>query len=202
MSTVLADFQVSSKFPSIAGGTGTGVKYFPKGLGFSITSPGTTPNANSAVGCLLIPAGTQTDGRWLHVKVAGTFGSDSGDPSGTVNVQLFGVTSFSNPNYVELAQTSAIVPTYAAAEPWMLDVTLLGDSVSGLLTGYYWSSLGGILTNSTPKSIDNILTGLDFVNGNPATLQRGAVFGLVVGITFGTANLTNTARLTQFTVES
>ncbi len=79
----------------------------------------------------------------------------------------------------------------------------MGDSVTGTLTGNYFATLQNVLVGfpASPKALDTVISGLDFQNGNSA-LQRGAVFGLVVGVSFGTTDNSNKATMTTFTVES
>lgn len=203
MSNVL-DFQVSGAFPSKVGGTLTSVKYFPRPLGPSIGVAPSTPSSTSAVGALFLPAGNVFNGQQFNVLAAGTYGSDSGDPSSTVTVNLYAVTgSLTAPTYTSIAATAAAVSFYPV-EPWALDVQLIGASnngANGLLIGGY-TSYNRIGLNSTPAVITgNAVAGLDFNAGNPA-LKQGAVLGFVVGVTFGTSDASNTASLTQFTIES
>ena len=201
MSNVL-DFGVNGAFPSKVGGTGLTVKYFPRPLGSSIGVAPTTPSSTSAVGALFIPANNVFNGQQLNVLATGSFGSDTGDPSGTVTVKLYGVTgTLTAPVYTVLATTTAFTPTYAAAESWAFDVVLYGDSNSGTLGGSFSAYIQGQLNNSTPANTTNILTGLNFNTGN-AALQQGAVCGLVMGVTFGTSDASNAASLFQFTIES
>src|SRR5690348_7877260 len=137
MSNVL-DFQVSGAFPSKVGGTGTTVKYFPRPLGPSIGVAPSTPSATSAAGALLLPAGNVFNGQQFNVLASGSFGSDTGDPSGTVTIKLYAVTgSASVPVYTALASTTAFVPTFPKAESWAIDASLYGDSDSGVLGGSY-----------------------------------------------------------------
>lgn len=207
MSNVL-DFQVNGNGGSTVGGIGTTVKYFQRILGTSGpgASVGSAPNTNisatNAAGALFLPAANVFNGQQFSVLASGSVGSDTGDPSGTVNIALYCVVgTAAAPVYVEIAQTSALAPTYAAAEPWALAVNLVGDSTSGIITGDYSALLGTALVNSTPKVIDAFPNNLNFNTGN-ILLQRGAVCGFVVGVTFGTSNATNTATMYEFTIES
>jgi hypothetical protein len=203
------DFQCSRVNPSKVSGLGTAVKYFPRPLGVSLTSgQPATPNATNPTGSLWLPVGASFGGKQLTIKASGTFGSDSGDPSATVTISLFPVTgTLANPvygvgagpsNYI--ATTIAITPFYAV-EPWALEATLEGDSspgnADGLLIGSYTASYRGSIVN--PAAVTNIVTGLDFTNGNQA-LQKGAVLGFVIGVTFGTSDVTNKASMTQFII--
>jgi hypothetical protein len=201
MSNVL-DFQVNGSSSSVVGGLGTAVKYFPRLLGPSIGVAPTTPSSTSAAGSLMLPAGNVFNGQEFQVIAAGSFGSDTGDPSGTVTVQLYAVTgSFASPTYTSIATTGAMTPYYTI-QPWSIRATLVGASKSGangLLIGNYASSLrGSVIANTT---VTAIVTGLDFNVGNPS-LQQGAVLGFVMGATFGTTDGSNLAYLNEFTIES
>jgi hypothetical protein len=209
MSNVL-DFMVNGSNPSKVGGTGSTVKYFPRPLpgfaGAASAGPGgslpTTPSSTSAVGALFLPAQNVYNGQQLSVLATGSFGSDTGDPSGTVTVKLYCVTgSLTSPTYTAIASTTGFTPTYAAAESWALTANLYGDSNSGTLGGEYSAYIQGALNNSTPKTSDAVITGLNFNTGNSA-LQQGTVCGFVIGVTFGTSDASNTASLFQFTIES
>jgi hypothetical protein len=200
MSNVL-DFQVSGSFPSKVGGLGTTVKYFPRPLGPSIGVAPSTPSSTSAVGALFVPAANVFNGQQFSVLASGFFGSDSGDPSGTVTVQLYAVTgSLTSPTYTSVATTGAITPFFAV-EPWGLVANLIGASsgANGLLLGSYEAYKRGSVT--APTTVTNIVSGLDFNAGN-SSLQQGAVLGFVVGVTFGTTDATNTATLQEFSIES
>jgi hypothetical protein len=201
MSNVL-DFGVNGQSFSKVGGLGTTVKYFPRLLGPSIGVAPSTPSANSAVGALLLPAGNVFNGQTFNVLAAGTFGSDSGDPSGAVTVKLYAVTgTVSVPVYTAIATTVAIIPFYAD-EPWAIQAALTGGSINGangLLIGAYQAQQR--LSVTAPTIVTSVVSGLDFNAGNPL-LAQGAVLGFVVGVTFGTTDATNTASLTEFTIES
>lgn len=204
MSNVL-DFQVNGLNPSKVGGTGTTVKYFQRILGTN--GPNSGPNTNisstNAAGALFLPAAGVFEGQSFNIIANGNFGSDTGDPSGTVTVQLFAVTgSLTSPTYTAIASTGAVTPTFGAAYPWSLDAVLSADSVSGILQGTYTAVVRNVIVNSaTPKALDATLTGLNFLTGN-ASLGQGAVMGFVVGVTFGTSDATNKASLYEFTIES
>jgi hypothetical protein len=203
MSNVL-DFGVNGQFSSKVGGLGTTVKYFPRPLGPSIGVAPSTPSATSAVGALLLPAANVFNGQQFDVMASGSFGSDSGDPSGTVTVQLYAVTgTISAPVYTSVATTGAITPFFAI-EPWAIQASLVGVSLvspptPGLLIGSYRASIRGAVIAST--TVTSIVSGLDFNLGN-VLLAQGAVVGFVVGVTFGTSDATNKAGLNEFTIES
>jgi len=218
------DFGVNGAQPSKVGGTGSGTpKYLPRLLGVNGTSIGSaglggvsgsviaaplfgtspaTPSANSAVGALYLPAQNVNNGQQIEILATGSFGSDTGDPSGSVTVALYGVTgALLAPVYTELATTTAFVENVLGVNSWAIAADLYGDSGSGILGGSYSAYINGALNNSTPKTTDNTISGLNFLTGNPS-LQQGAVLAFVVGVTFGTSNATNTASLFEFTIES
>ena len=218
------DFGVGGLLASKVGGTGTAVKYFPRLLGINGTTIGSTglggvsgssvaaplfnsapatPSATSAIGALYLPAQSTNNGQLLNAIAVGTFGNDTGDPSGTVTVKLYGVTGkLGAPTYTALASTGALTPSaFGIVNNWALSVEMYGDSGSGILGGSYAAYQNGALVNSTIKSTDTTISGLDFANGN-AALQQGAVLGFVIGVTFGTSDASNTASLLEFTIES
>ena len=220
------DFSANGILGSKVGGTGTTIKYFPRLVGISGTTIGSaglggvsgssvaaplfgtapsTPSTTSAVGALFVPAASVYNGQQINVLVSGNVGSDTGDPSGTVNIQLQVVTgSLLAPTYTTICSTSALALTFASAEPWFIEANLIGDTASGILVGNYTAMLGNTLhtTSGTVAAapLDNVVAGLNYSTGNPL-LQQGAVFGLVVGVTFGTSDASNKASLFEFTVE-
>jgi hypothetical protein len=209
MSNVL-DFGVNGLFPSKVGGSSTSALYFPRLAALNANpifgQAPATPSSTSAAGALMIPNQSVFNGQQFDVIASGNFGSDTGDPSGTVTVQLYAVTgSASAPTYTSIATTGAMTPA-VAIQPWGISATLLGDSASGLLIGSYQALKDGSVT--APTTITSVITGLDFQNGNSALggnysmVGGNPVFGLVVGVTFGTGNATNKASLYQFSVES
>src|SRR5271157_1255432 len=200
------DFQVTGYAPSTVGGLGATVKYFPRLIGPSIGVAPSTPSATNPAGALWLPAAGVFNGQVISVISAGNSGSDTGDPSGTVTVALYGVSGTASvPIYSQLGTTGAMTPGYAV-QPWALYLELVGSSLpslaspaNGIQIGSYQALVSGSIT--APTTISTVITGLDYFAGNPS-LQRGAVLGYVVGVTFGTTNSTNTAQLTEFTIES
>lgn len=191
------DFGVNGGNASKVGGTGTGVKYFPRLLGASIGVAPLTPSSTSAVGSLLI-GGPRFNSQFFEVYVAGTTGPESGDPSGTVTVQLYAVTgSFASPTYTSIGTTGAVTPNVAAAQDWGMKFNLLMGA-SGTLGGNYVVIKNGVPVASAATT--NVISGLN-VNKTGNAGLNGATVGLVVGVTFGTSDSTNTASLFQFVVE-
>lgn len=205
MSNVLDFFGVNGLNPTKVGGTGVSIKYFPRILGSSIGSIPSTPSATSPVGMLSVPAGAVYNGQQLNVLATGNFGNDTGDPSGTVNVQLQVVTgSLASPTYTTVAATGAMTPSaIGIVNNWALDVILYGDDVSGILGGSYNAYQNGGQVNLSKLGVktDTSVSGISYNAGNPS-LGQGVAFGLVVGVTFGTSDASNKASMFQFTVEN
>lgn len=190
---VLNDFQVNGLFPSILGGSTTAQLYFPRLLGSSIGVQSVAPSATSAAGQLVVPGFSELNGQLFSVKAAGNFGSDTGDASGTVTISLFANTgSVTSPVYTSIATTGAVVPGFASAEPWALNVSMQGDTLSGLCGGSYTAYVGGQKTGTAGQNTTVALNGINFGNAIP--------FGLVVGVKFGTADASNKASLYQFQI--
>lgn len=226
MSNIL-DFGVNGSFPSKVGGTGATVKYFPRLLGINGTTIGSaglggvsgssvaaplfgsapaTPSANSAIGSLFLPAQNTNNSQQLNVLATGTVGNDTGDPSAQITVQVYVVTgSLLAPTYTSVATTGLQTPSaFGTINTWAFNLDMYGASGpngGGFFGGSYIAYYNGAIANSTPKTTTTVVSGLDFLNGNPA-LQQGAVCGFVVGITFATSDASNTASLYEFTIES
>ena len=212
------DFSVSGLFPSKVGGTGTLLKYFPRLLGPSIGASPATPSATNATGALFIPPASVLNGQLFDVTAVGSYGNDTGDPSGFVQVVmqivLPNATTGSytvNPVYRTIAQTALNAVVGFEPNSWAIKASLYGDTLSGLVGGWYFASVAGVLVNSTPKSVDTVVTGINFsggtvpaalasATGGPGTIGAQAPFGLVVGVVFGTSDPTNTASMYEFSV--
>ena len=211
------DFGVSGLFPSKVGGTGTAVKYFPRLLGSAINVSPATPSATNATGAFFMPPASVLNGQLFNIIATGEFGNDTGDPSGTVTVQLYAVTpnastgSYTvNPVYTSLASTGALTPSaLGIVNNWSIKAHLYGTSLSGIVGGSYEAYQNGALVNSTPKSTTTTISGINFAggavpaslasaSGGPGTVGAQAPFGFVVGVTFGTTDASNAAALYQF----
>lgn len=204
MSNPLDFFGVNGLNPTKVGGTGTAIKYFPRILGSSIGTVPSTPSATSPVGMLVVPAGGVYNGQQLNILATGNFGNDTGDPSGTVNIQLQVVTgTTAAPVYTTIASTGALTPSaIGIVNNWALNVDIYADDVSGILGGTYTAYQNGAgLASKIPVKTDNTVSGISMNAGN-ANLGQGTAYGLVVGVTFGTSDASNKASMFQFSVES
>lgn len=202
--SVFADFQVSGLFPSIVGGTGTAIKYFPRILGTSGPGGGQSvaPSATSAAGQLVVPANGEVNGQNLRVQIAGDVLNFTGGT--TYNVTLSGNTgTVAAPNYVVLASTGAVGAANTARASFNLDVVLFGTTLAGNVGGYYNSvtqTPAGVQTSKAQAALDNPLTGVNFNAGQSSPAGNGIAFGLVVAVTFATSVASNAANLYQFQI--
>lgn len=204
--SVIADFQVNGLFPSVVGGTGTLVKYFPRNVAFNagatwVASPA-TPSATSPLGALWVPGDNKLNAQQFNVRASGTFIAGASAGSETVTVKLYAVTgTLAAPVYTALASTTAFAPTVDGVQHSFAIAALLeGDTLSGVVGGIQTVLVDGALNNSTPKNSDNTISGINFGVGNTALSLFGAPFGLVVGVTFSVSNAANSANLNQFQV--
>ena len=206
---VVVDYQVAGNNPSVVGGTGVAIKYFPRLLGSSIGVQSVAPSATSAVGQLAVPGYNILNGQNFGVFAAGNIGSDLGDPSGTFSVLVQAQTSanLAAPKYITLASIAATVPGFSGGNSWSIKLSLYGDTTSGIVGGSFTSYVNGVKVGTPPTNSTNVLTGINFNNnvGSLASASGGAgsqsgqpPFGLVVGVQFGTSDPTNIANLYQF----
>ena len=217
------DFGVSGLFPSKLGGTGTSIKYFPRLLGPSIGASPATPSATNATGALFMPPASVLNGQMFNVIAVGDFGNDTGDPSGTVNIQIRAVTPNAstgsyvvNPVYTTLASSGLLVPSpFGIVNTWAFRVQLYGSTLAGIVGGSYNAYTNGALVavpaTKSNQSTDTTLSGINFAGGTvpaslasatggPGTVGAQAPFGLVVGVSFGTSDASNTASMYEFAI--
>ena len=202
----VTSYSVSGSSPSTVGGvniitkdssgnSNLGRKFFPNLLGASIGKLPAAPSESNASGQLAVPGSNSVNGRWFTVLAGGTFGNDTGDPSATVEIALYANTNtviglVASPNYVKVGTTGSLTPSpFGIVNSWVLKFDFFGDSNSGLAIGTYKAIVSGSLANGTPAATV-ALSNINF--GSPIP------FGLVVGVTFGTSDATNTASLMQF----
>lgn len=193
MSQVVADFQVNGLFPSTVGGSGSGVKYFPRLLGSSIGVESTAPSASSAVGQLAVPGNSVLNGQAFQVLVGGQVESGGSDSSETISVQLYANTgTTSSPSYTSIATTGVFtLPQESTPYQFQIKTDLFGTTGSGIVTGTYTANIGASAPTSATV-ITTKLSGISFSSALP--------FGLVVGVTFGSSDANNAAALYQFQI--
>jgi hypothetical protein len=209
--TVINDFGVNGLFPSVVGGTGATVKYFPRLLGTSIGVQSVAPSATNAAG-QLVPNGISIlNGQNFNVLVGGNVTSGVSDSSVTIEAALYANTgSVAAPVYVKLATTGAVTaPLANTSFNFNLYVELFGTTASGVVRGWQRSIMG--TTQNTLAALTNNLSGINF-NSNVGTIPASSTggtgtaggnatpFGLVVGVTFGSSDAGNLANLNQFQV--
>jgi hypothetical protein len=198
MSSVIAGFQASGFQGITVGGTGTAVKYFPYVPGPSIGVARTTPSAASSIGQLKVPGNNRLNGQAFVVDVVGVVQTGSGIACPNVTFALFAQTNVQvdghNPVYTAIATTGAIAAGSQFAEAVRLKADLSGDTLSGMVQGSQTAYYDGTLRNSTPKAVENLLSGINFNADVP--------FGLVVGVTFSVSSADNSATIYQFTLSA
>jgi hypothetical protein len=190
---VLNDFQVNGLNPSVVSAASSSVQYFPRLLGTSIGVQSVAPSATSALGQLAVPGSSRLNAQQFSVVAAGTVVSGSGAPSETFTVRLYANTgTITSPSYTALTANTAVNlnPTVdGVANNWWLKVDLLGDSASGIVGGTQQFVYSGVVEQAT-AALTNNLSAINFATEPP--------FGLVVGVTFNSANSGNIAKLYQF----
>ena len=190
--SVINDFQVNGTFPSVVGGAGTAVKYFPRLLGSSIGVQSVAPSATSAAGQLVVNGFNELNAQWFDVYVGGNVVSGSADSSVTAEVAIYANTgTVTAPVYTKIgttaAQTLALTGTPYA---FGIKLSLLGDTASGVVRGTQYSILGSV--QSGTAALTASLSGINMGAAVP--------FGLVVGVTFATSDAANAADLNQFQI--
>jgi len=211
MSFPIQDWGANGGFPSTVGGTGTSVKYFGRNAAFAAgatwTSPA-TPSSTNASGLMVVPGDLKLNGQVLEVVASGAFFPSSAiSSSETVTVALYAVTgTITSPTYTQLASTGAFAPGVDGLwYNFTIRANMQGNNDSGIVGGNYSAVVNNTVANSTPKALDNSLTGISFgqngvVNGVPGAL--GGPFGLVVGVTFSQSDAANKAKLYEFTISA
>src|SRR5271157_160085 len=188
---VLNDFQVNGLFPAVVGGTGASVKYFPRLLGASIGVQSVAPSGSSSVGQLVVLGNNELKGQGFDVVIGGDILAGSADSSDVETIGLYAQTSTtSTPSYSAITTVTGVAPYSAGHVPFGLKVSLNGSTLSGIVRGSATGFIGSS-TLETPTSV-TALSGINFGNATP--------FGLVVGVTFGTSNASNSANLYQFQI--
>lgn len=191
--SVINDFGVNGLNPSVVGGTGTSVKYFPRLLGTSIGVESVAPSATSSNGQLVVNGFSELNAQWFKVSVGGDILSGVADSSVTVEVALYANTAALGvaPSYTKIATTGALTaPLANTSYAFGLDVDLLGDTASGVVRGFQRGIFGA--NNIASASLTNNLSSINMGSQAP--------FGLVVGVTFGSSDAGNSANLRQFQI--
>lgn len=206
--SVIADFGVNGGNPSVVGGTGTAIKYFPRLLGTSIGVQSVAPSATSAVGQLVPPAFNELNGQLFRVRMAGDVLAFTGGT--TYNVTLSANTgTAASPTYVVIASTGLITLASATKTIWSIDAVLFGTTNAGQVSGWYDSVTTiangtGAFKAQSATGLDNVVaaSGLNYNTGLTSSGNQGVPFGLVAAVTFATSLASNSASLYQFQVST
>lgn len=188
------NYSVNGASPSIVGGTGISVKYFPNQPGPSIGVSNTTPSSSSAAGQLAVPGNNTLNGQIFTVNLCGNISIDPIIACPTVSVLIYANTgTVTSPTYTAIGGVSAVAAGNFDNEPFRVSLSLSGDTLSGVVQGTQTALFNNVLTNSTPKVITS-LSGINFGSALP--------FGLVAGVTFSVSGANNKAFCYQFNLES
>ncbi len=204
MAQIINQYQVNGATPSTVGGTGTGIKAFPNLPGPSINVANATPtltgtnSTSNPKGQLDVPGSNRLNGQQFHVLASGNFEVGTGGACPNVTIGIYantGTKVLGGAVIATLAVSQAITTQSldGVFYPWYVDVTLQGDTQSGIVQGNFtgktdgtaWTNASGILTNN--------LSGVNFSTSEPA-------FGLIVGVTFSVSEAGNSANLFQFAI--
>jgi hypothetical protein len=127
---------------------------------------------------------------------------------GIYNVTLQPI--FSTPTSTTFTIQINSVPIASAADggvilvayPWSLDVSLEGDTLSGITQGYYNMFVNGTRVGSANNALTTNLTPSlgQFAVAIPVNYGAQSPFGLVAAVQFGTGNSLNQASLYQFQI--
>jgi hypothetical protein len=210
MSQALTQYSINGSSPSTVGGTGTAIKYFPNLPGPSIGVSNLTPSATSAAGQLLVPGSNRLNGQSFNVLATGNFAVGVGGGSSTVTFTLRANTgTVAAPVYTTIAASGA----YAAEAsdgvfyPFDMNVKITGDSLSALIQGTQTflidntiSTAGAALTSTLAGLLPSTSNSYPGINPVLLPFQVEPVFGLVLGVTFGTSVVGNTANLYNFAI--
>lgn len=200
--SIIQNFQVNGIVASTVGGTGTGIKYFPRPYGSSIGVLPTTPSATNANGSMQVPGVNALNGQKFTINARGTVFTDPSIACPTVTVALYAVTGWgplgqlpNNPVYTVIATTGGITGAALALndEPFSIEAVVDVTTASGLLEGWQSVMYNGVVISGNPKALTNNVTGINMGLTVP--------FSLAVGVTFSVSGANNLATLTEFDID-
>jgi len=222
MAGIFANYAINGLNPSIAGGAGTGLLYFPAppalnlwnvgqpGVNAGVTSnqQGGTPSSTNYTGQLSVPGNSVFNGQRFSVVVSGNVFFGAGEASTTATIKInANVGTIAVPSIVDLLGTSVQFTEAGGASyyPFSVAMTFAGDTLSGIVAVSYQAFVNGALTAPTHIAA---LTGINFAGvgaGSAAVPPVGVnaglnnyAFGLACGVQFGASNTANSANLYQF----
>lgn len=138
---MIADFGCSGSIPSIVGGLGTGIKYFPRILGPSIGVAPSTPSATNATGQLAVSNfNKELNDSQFTVRLAGNvFSGATG--SNNVTIKLFAnLGSVTTPAYTQIVNAGTTLTGTAFA--------ITNDSLANGLATYTTSAAHGLVAGT------------------------------------------------------
>ena len=201
MAQTIAQYQVNGATPSTVGGTGTGIKCFPNLPGPSIGVSNLTPtltgsnSTSNPKGQLDVPGSNRLNGQQFHVLASGNFEVGAGGACPNVTIGIYantGTKVLGGAVITTLAVSQAITTQSldGVFYPWYVDVTLQGDTQSGIVQGNFTGKTDGTVWTNSSNILTNNLSAVNFSTTEPA-------FGLIVGVTFSVSESGNSANLFQ-----
>lgn len=163
---------------------GTAATIFPAS---SYNGTGTVTASTSAC-TLIIPGSSRFDGQNFFVRASG-YATVGATASPTFNVTLYSGTSLTVGSDTLVKAGAAQNVTISTSFSWTLEARLIGDSTSNTLNGFFTYLINNLPATQTFATITQ-LTSQSFT-AEPA-------FNFVIGGTFGVADASNKAVLTQF----
>ena len=161
--------------------------------------------SNSALACTVPARGKGVlDGRQFRVRAEGNLLTAVGTTTAKPQLLVSGTLPASPlviGNWTALAAGAGVAsPTTGC--PWWAEASLIYDSISGLMHGYFWSMVNNSL--NAIAAITGVLTGINGLNqpvtqgGSPVQPQDPVAY-FAVGLTFSAAGA-NVANLVNFEV--
>ncbi len=206
---ILADYQVNGQSPSKVATAGTGQVFFPRLLGTNFGVAPSTPTLTNATGQLNLP-GSQyfaaTNGTRLRFIASGTVttGAVTITPTITMSVNTGTLTTPLYTTVVSVAQAQATASTAS----WFLEAHVVIGGLTVVTAGNFAGAIVSGQQTAMGIGMSNNLPAVPAwaaaaATTNPISWVNTAtqsVSGLVVGVTFGTANAANAATLNEFVI--
>lgn len=193
MAQTIFRLNLNGSSPVTVGGTGVSQKVFPFTPGPSIGVAATSTSPYYGVGAIPVPGQSVMNGQLMEVKAAGNFEVGSGGTCPDVTINLLAATSAANLSagtYTTLATSGSISAQNLTGTfyPWLFDITLQGDSASGIVQGY-----GKFLVDNSSVVLNTLTSNLSSIN-----FASSIPFYIAVGVTFSVSESGNSANMYQF----
>lgn len=187
----MSDISVTSPginyaFPSLIGGTGSGVKIFPSAL--------------SALKPAALQVTFPMQAQLFTLTAAGTMFLHGTSPTIIPTLQFGSSLTSTNNTTVSVLTTAQLFSSTGANYPWALQIKMQGDNASGVIqvVSATFAANGTASSTFTNTSI----TGINWlgVSSDGNTLAP-VLPSFVLGLNFGVSDALNTAALYQFSID-